>query len=173
MNADDRIKFSQLLSMLGEIYGKQISDSFVDFYFEALKDLEYDELHRNAIDYVNTAGKNRYPVPGDLRGDSEKEALEAYTIIREMLNRFYSPELHGITLNIIKEKLEKMGRPDLFPMLQNWGEEILYEQNPTATRAQFIRAYRAERKIVRKALPAKENKEPKILAEFLSLQGVN
>ena len=150
-------KFSELLFQIASICisSDKLSHEKVEFYFELLKDLEFEQIKQNAIYYLRTEKKPFFPSPAIFRGDTQEKAIEAYNIIQEMMNRFYSPDFHGITLGIIRERLEKSGRSSLFPLLQKWGDEISFGNNPSATRAQFLKGYNTEVKIAeRKKLPS-------------------
>ena len=154
----DKKRFVQLLAMLGELYNKNISGPLQEFYFVALQDLEYEKIHKNALNFVNTKKNFKgFPDPGDLRNE-ETKALESYNIIKEMMIRFYDPTFHKATLEIIKDRLERSRMDYMFPLLQRWGDEIMNGSNPSATRAQFLKSYQTDTSI-RKRLPSKRQSE--------------
>lgn len=157
MTNNDYDKFSELLFQIASICisSDKLTHEKVEFYFELLKDLEFDKIKQNSIDYLRTEKKPFFPSPAILRGDTQEKAIEAYNIITEMMNQFYSPDFHGITLGIIRNRLKESGRSSLFPLLQKWGDEITSGTNPSATRAQFLKTYDTEIKIIeRKKLPS-------------------
>ena len=160
-------EFSELIAMLSEVYAKDVSPKLVEFYFEALRDLDYNEIHQNAIQYINIPNKNKFPSPGDLRG-IDTRADKALTIITEYMDKFYSPDFHGVTMHVIRNKMRIAGHEYLFPILQKWGYEITCGNNPTATRAQFLKSYQSEKEFSAKQLMSiKKKGEPKQLKAIL------
>jgi len=147
MDKSDKQKFAEIMLVLGEMFpGKPPSDEKIELFFMALQDVSLEEIRHNAAVHINTA--NFFPVPADLRndGDPEVEAQEAFRIVEDALNKYYDPYLHGITLRIIKDKVGEK----LFQMVQRFGTEIYYQDNITATRAQFTKAYKAEKKLTQR-----------------------
>jgi hypothetical protein len=61
-------------------------------------------------------------------------------------------------LNIARDKLQEIGRPELLPLLMRWGGEIYSGTNPSATRAQFLKSYQIEQEKFHE-LPAGEQTE--------------
>ncbi len=145
---------------------KKPSRDIVQVWFEWLKDIS-DEIFMMAVKEI--AMKPGYPpqnVPGELWAVCERIAgkltpEQAYSIIKDHFYRFYSPEFNSCTGQIIRDKLTEQGYSDLIPFAETWGLEIADAQNQTATRAQFIKSYDAEKQLMqtRKALQTQKAKK--------------
>lgn len=96
--------------------------------------------------------KSPQNVPGEILKISRELAGEltpeqAYLVLKDYYDRFYSPEFNSTTNQVIRDKVAK-DHPQLLPFLQRWGMEIAGGGNPTATRAQFIRSYEGQVKLL-------------------------
>jgi len=144
MKESDNQKFSQLMAIASEATpGNQPSDEKIKIYFEALRDLEFDYIRENTINHLRT--KHFFPHICDIRNEPTEEEManKAFQEVEDLLNKFYDPGLHSVTLGIIKSRTSK----ECFKLIQRFGTEIFYAENITASRAQFIKAYIADTKI--------------------------
>lgn len=145
---------------------KKPTSDIAGAWFAWLKHIP-DDIFMMAVKEI--AMKPGYPpqnLLGELRAVCERIAgkftlEQAYSIIKDMFDRFYSPEFNSCAGQIICDKLAKQGYSDLIPFAETWGLEIAYAQNPTATRAQFIKSYEAEKQLMqtRKALQTQKAKK--------------
>jgi len=111
-----------------------------------------DELFMEACKQLCIRTKSPQNIPGEIieiaKGLSgELTAEQAYSIIKDYFHKFYSPDFNMLTGNIIRERIGGE-HPELLPFVEKWGLEIAHAQNPTATRAQFIKAYQPERQLI-------------------------
>lgn len=173
MTEQDRPEFAALILQMAEISanksGENVSDAFISFYFEILKDMELPEIRSNAAIYFRNAKPAFFPSPADLRneGDPEQIAVQAFARIEDYLNKYYAPEIGACMMKVIEEKMQKAGEKHLIGYLYKWGPEIVNGGNPTATRAQFIKSFRADVKTGRfQELP--ETGGPKQIGDILN-----
>jgi len=139
---NDFIRFTQLMALLNEMSGKSrdITEETIEGYFQALKDLDYQQIEMNG--YVAIRTKGFFPLVADLAGNFDKdnsaEAQDAYAFLEKAIIShsflYARPELEA--------SLERNGYEHLIPMLTPWAEEIALTQNKTSTRAQFIAQYK-------------------------------
>lgn len=71
------------------------------------------------------------------------DADGAFNLISELLDNFYMPGLGETSYKVICEKLQEKNQPGLVRYFRSFGTEIYNRENPSATRAQFKRAYEA------------------------------
>lgn len=116
-----------------------------------LKDIP-NEIFMEACMQICKQTRSPQNIPGEilsisreLAGDLTPE--QAYTVLKEYYDKYYSPEFNSCTNQVIRDKVEKH-HPNLLPFLQRWGMEIAGGSNPTATRAQFIKAYEGQVKLL-------------------------
>lgn len=147
MDHNDDTAFGKILSVLGECFNKEVSQDMFNFYFEALRDVSIEVIKRNALLYINTAGKMKFPIPGDLRDSGDSEAIDAWNTINRLIDAVYDPAFHMASMMAIKSQLESHGKSHYWQFVQQWGNEILDGSNPTATRAQFLKHYQAQKQI--------------------------
>jgi len=114
----------------------------IELYRMALMDLDLETIRQNAAIHIKR--ENFFPSVAELRNepDPEAEAQEAFKQVEDALNKYYDPNFHGTTLELIKKRVG--GR--LFNLVKRYGTEIFYRDNITTTRAQFLKAYKAESK---------------------------
>ena len=153
---------------------KEITPVKVELYFNCLKHLSLEQI----IDRVEVHfKKNRwFPQPCDFFEQNGKEAIEAYNLIKELMDNFYDPTIGSCCLIAMDEHLKQINKEYLKPILLKWGCEIYEGSNPTATRAQFLKSYETDLKINgTKQLKAKENYQQlkKILSENKLLKQSN
>lgn len=123
-----------------------------------------DEIFMEACKQLCIRPKSPQNIPGEIieitkELSGEVTAEQAYSIIKDYFDRFYSPDFNMCTGNIIREKIGGE-HPELLPFVEKWGLEIAYAQNATATRAQFIKAYQPELQLIerKKQLTAGDHK---------------
>lgn len=89
---------------------------------------------------------------------------QAYQEIGKLFEIYYWPDFSVASWEIIQEKLRDKEMPGLIPLAEQFGKEILYGGNPSATRAQFRDMFNLENiQNQRKAL-----NEPKSIKELLA-----
>jgi len=163
MTDSDRERFAQLMTQIGEVLPvKNIpSPDKIDFFFECLRDLDFEQVKENAILFMQTDGKF-FPSVAQLRGqgdDKEIAALQAWDRINFYLDAFYAPEIGHCMMDVIKRRMEKNGEGHLYRFLVKWGPEILSTTSITATRKHFLDAYKAQAVIdERRQLTEKQTK---------------
>ena len=171
MTENDRKQFTLLMAKMGEAAVgndemKRPTKEKVEIYFDFLKDMEYDTIVFNANLHFR---KNKwFPAICELRNENgtlDAAAIDAYNIIEELMDSLYDPMIGIPCLNAMNERLERMGRAYLKPILMKWGSEIWSRQNPTATRSQFIKAFPVETKGIDVSRQI-EMKKPKLIAQY-------
>ena len=132
----------------------------IEGYFQLLEDLDLETVRQNTLLAVRTKGF--FPMIPDIRRESEEyaepRAQEAYGILEELIEAYYMPGFGESSCTVIEMKLKERGRTDLIPQFYRWGKEIVNSQNPTATRAQFLKTYKAEMELLQAKLPAAPTK---------------
>jgi|GEM_PF-1711840 len=149
--------FANLLALLSEmaVRSRTISAETIEGYFQALEDLPFEAINRHAMLAVRTNG-GHFPSVAELAGeeDPEIEAQKAFEDISRLVCSFVGMGFGETSMTAIQIKLANEDKEDLIPLVRTWGAEIAYGTNPTATRAQFIRAYKADTTKRRKELIA-------------------
>src|SRR3990167_2852773 len=87
----DKIKFAQIMLMLGEIYDKQITEVVADMYYEILRDFEYGGV-ADAVKKVIASHKySTLPKPAQileyLEGTHDDKALTAWYQVMEAVKK--------------------------------------------------------------------------------------
>jgi hypothetical protein len=90
MQLSDSVAFRQLLTGIGLLYGKTLHENLIDIYWQALKHLEFAEVHAALQAHVQNPDKGQFmPKPADvieyLQGSSETQALQAWTQVVKAL----------------------------------------------------------------------------------------
>lgn len=123
----------------------KIDEDVLEVYFRLLEDMPIEAIETNSILAVRENGW--FPKVNDIRREKdtqkivEAKADEAYNIITELLENYYFQGFGQSSMAIIEQKLNEMNRPELFRLVHRWGPEIVNNQNPTATRAQFLKSF--------------------------------
>ena len=87
------------------------------------------------------------------------QAQEDLDMLRSLCEMFVFEGFGQTGYNILEMKLSEKGRLDLLPFVNRWGNELVYSDNPTATRAQALKALKAEKTSqILNRLPNKEIK---------------
>ena len=171
MKDSEKKEFGKLMYAWAEISAgneqmKNPSITKIEFYFQGLKDLSLDTIIDNSANHFK---KNKwFPAICELRNENgtlDAAAIDAYNIIEELMDSLYDPMIGIPCLNAMNERLERMGRAYLKPILMKWGSEIWSRQNPTATRSQFIKAFPVETKGIDVSRQI-EMKKPKLIAQY-------
>jgi len=170
MTRQDFDRFTKLMLTIGEAtpQGKP-SPEKIEIYFRCLEDMNYEAVKQNAMNHLRY--EKFFPTISELRNEAQLEiqAQEDYAIIKQLCQDFLFAGFGRSGTEAIRLMLEERGKGYLMPMVRRWGAEIANGYNPTATRAQFLRAYKADAQ--RDRLPGSERKElpepVKALAEKL------
>lgn len=114
----------------------------IKMYFVVLMDMEFDDIRENAFQYLRTK-PNWFPGMDDLRGVERIEhyADQAYLKAKQIVSDYFSPDFPQSSLKVVKRQLDKVGLGGYFELIDEFGYEMLKGTNPTATRAQFKRAF--------------------------------
>ncbi len=144
---NDFEKFNKLMVKINELTpGKDISPTAVDGYFEVCEDIDFEIIEKNCMKYVQMVGF--FPKVPDMRGetadDLELQAQADLDYVKSLVEAYVFDGFGQTGFNIIKMKLEKKGRLDLLPFANRWGHELAYSDNPTATRAQALKALKSD-----------------------------
>lgn len=174
MTQEDYPAFKLLMATWGEVCvgkeeDKRPSPEKVYFYFNKFRNYSLEEMRVRGEKHFDN--NKWFPAPSELLNQyDESQALEAYSLIEELMYNFYDPMLGTCCLNAMNEKLDNMGKGYLKPVLMKWGTEIYSRQNPTATRAQFLKSFPIETKgiDINRQL-GMGTKKPKMLVEDLSI----
>ena len=136
------------MAMIGEATpGESPSPEKIRIYYEVLKDMDFEIIKNNAINYLRNK-KAFFPFPCDLRNDPDpdEQAQAAFAYVEKLVDTFLYDGLQTAGMTAIKLRLEKDNKMHLLPLVQAFGVEVAEKSNITATRAQFLKAYKAERK---------------------------
>lgn len=151
---------------------KEIDEHVIEIYFRMLEDLDLETVERRVVEAVRRKGW--FPMISDIRGEGTAEqeisaqAFRAYRLIEHVMREFYFPGFGASSMDVIEFKLENWGESRLIPLVRRWGQEIVENKNPSATRAQFIKSFEYEhRPGVARTLP--KNKSPKMLKDILQI----
>lgn len=153
----DFAKFSAMMIMVGEAT-QSPSPEKIEIYFRALSDMEYSGVEKNAMYHLRFS--KFFPTIPELRKEEngELEAQTAYALIESLVENFLFPGFQGAGMCVIEQKLQGAGKKELIPLAQKWGPEIAGGSNPTATRAQFLKSFKAEMELSRqKQIMGKES----------------
>ncbi len=159
---NDFERFNKLMVKINELTpGKDITPTAIDGFFDCCEDLDFETVEHNCMSYVKMVGF--FPKVPDMRGetqeDIELQAQEDLDMITRLCEMFVFDGFGQTGYNILKMKLEDKGRSDLLPFVNRWGNELVYSNNPTATRAQALKALKSEKTSqILNRLPGKSNK---------------
>ncbi len=160
---DDFEKFNKLMVKINELTpGKDITPTGVDGYFECCEDLNFEVVEKNCMKYVQMVGF--FPKVPDMRGetqeDLELQARADLDLVTHLVENFLFEGFGSVGLNVVKIKLEEKNRLDLLPFASRWGHELAYSDNPTATRAQALKALKTDIQVkkTREVLPKQSKK---------------
>jgi hypothetical protein len=117
----------------------KIDEDVIESYYVLLEDMPFEIIKTNVITAVRKNGW--FPMINEIRGEGKtnRQAMEDYEYLSHLLDVFYQPELGRSSMAVIEDKLEKAGKGYLVGFLNRHGPEIIYGDNPTATRAQLIK----------------------------------
>ena len=172
MEINEKDKFAKLMAIMGELSSgtekdKRPSITKINFYFDALKQLSYKQIEKNA--YLHFQKNKWFPAICELIGNTDEqievEAIQAFDIIKGLMENFYCQELGSAGRQAIIIELESMGKKELIPILDKWGYEIA-SGNTQVVRAQFLKSFKAN-KIIDANRRLDAGKEPKQLGRIL------
>lgn len=146
----DYVRFVLLMQTIAETCpGEKPSTDKCELYFKLLQDMDYETIEKRMSDHLRF--NKFFPTISEIRQEPDLEVIanRDYAIIEELIKNFLFPEFMQCGVGLIEDKLTKKEKAHLIPIFRNWGSEIMNNRNPTATRAQFIKAHIAEMKIER------------------------
>lgn len=90
MKDSDKGQFFQIMSAVGELYGKEVSEQFLSVYFEALKPYELRQVRYALNAHVKNPDNGQFlPKPADiiriLDGQGSEKAIDAWKKVMEAL----------------------------------------------------------------------------------------
>ena len=87
----DKVKFSQTLIGLGEMFDKQITEFVIDTYYEIFKDYSENHFNKAVMLCLRTHKYSTLPKPADilqyLEGTRDDKALMAWLKVKEALDK--------------------------------------------------------------------------------------
>ena len=147
-------KFTILMNAIGEACpGKLPSPEKTKIYFDALRDMEYEEIEKRMTQHLRFS--DFFPTIKSIRQEADPELLaqKDVAMIEEMCQEFIFPDFPMVGRNIIYEKLKQRGQEDLIYLVDRHGAEICNGQLSTVVRAQMIKGHKAS--ITQKLLTGK------------------
>ncbi|MFA5177245.1 MAG: hypothetical protein WC440_03735 [Candidatus Omnitrophota bacterium] len=117
----------------------KIDEDVIESYYVLLEDMPFETIKTNVVTAVRKNGW--FPMINEIRGEDKtnRQAMEDYEYLSHLLDVFYQPELGRSSMAVIENKLERSGKGYLVGFLNRHGTEIVFGENPTATRAQLIK----------------------------------
>lgn len=109
----DKQKFLILLTGLGEMFDKQITEFMIDIYYDILKSFDYQAVEQAMKQVLMSHKYNTLPKPADilefLQGSKDDKALIAWLKVKEALDR--ADYYHSVKFDdpIISHCLEAFG----------------------------------------------------------------
>jgi hypothetical protein len=145
MVEDDYQNFAELMMQAAiAATGKiEMPKERIDFYFECLIDIPLVNVRKNAIDHFRS--KNGFfPSIAELRGaDNDSEALNDFQEISNLLDAFSGDDMPvSLTRAALQAHLRSDQKEYLLPLAIQFAPDILDRSNPSATRAQFLKAWK-------------------------------
>lgn len=125
---------------------KPVPDSeMIEFYFSVLQDLELSEIRENALKYYRNTKGGWFPSVAELRQgeDPEVKAMSDFRLLKDLVESYCGYGIGQSGMRAVNIRLETMKRTDLLPLLNEFRDELYTNDNPTATRAQFLKAHKA------------------------------
>ena len=152
MKKEDLANFTLLMKKMGKATtegsneDRNPSDERISIYFDFLADVPFDQVALAANKHFNKSRK--FPGICDLNGnaesDIESQAIDAFETIGKAFLSGHHPD-GGQHARIAIDYLKKVHKENIAPFLYQWGWDIVHSENPTATRAQFIKSFKASK----------------------------
>lgn len=119
-------------------------------WFKMLSDIPDDIFLKSCLSISTGSGRVPDNIVSAIREEAEKlsgkmDWNEAYKIIEDTFRQFYFPEFGSCCWDHIQNRFREIGHPELIPVAQEWGRELLFTGNPTGVRAQFRDNWKLER----------------------------
>ena len=113
MDNNDRSKFAEAMTGLGEIYGKTVSGILLEMYFDALKKYDLPTVGRAVRDYYTSEKSTFFPKPGELitliEGGSEDRAIQAWSKVDKAVRSVGSYTSIVFDDKVIMSTIDQMG----------------------------------------------------------------
>jgi len=145
---ENKDKLFRLMAIWGEMTpGERPTPEKMEGYYRiaVLCSFTFEQIEKRGNLSIKRNGY--FPKVDELFNDEqdlELRAQEDYAFLKGLCQNLLFAEFATCGTGIIKMKLKEAKKEYLIPMFDIWGAEIAYDGNPTATRAQFLRAYKAE-----------------------------
>ena len=82
MTDEDRGRFATVMTVLGEVFGREVTVVLVGSYFEVLKDLDIAQIEATANTLIGKATREDFfPRPGDFRPQLASQALSQWGLV--------------------------------------------------------------------------------------------
>lgn len=160
MNKNRENEFTKLMIGWGEgTPGTDPSVNQMKIYsnWAIASNLSFEEIEERGKNAILREGW--FPKLNELFGvDDEALAQEDFQLLDHLVDAFLYPDFVQVGMGVIKQKLRRQGKVYLVPLLQKFGAEIANKFNPTATRAQFLKAHKANTKARMQLSPPKQKK---------------
>ena len=150
---------------------KEPDKEVAQIWYEMVRDIP-DDYFMSACQVVCRLKRRPDNVVAEIREAAERlagklSAEEAYQMIEKWFHRLYSPEFNNSCWMAIQRKLTDEGHPELIPLAEQWGLEIVGGSNPTATRAQFRNAFEKGTHLIEKQRRELRAGDPQELGEVI------
>lgn len=114
MKRSDLARFAALLAGIGELYGKSLSEQWVDLYWRALESFEFEAVQSALQVHVTHPDVGQYfPKPADIVrgivGSSQMQALQAWTQVEHAIRKVGAYQSLVFDDPLIHAVLEDMG----------------------------------------------------------------
>jgi Domain of unknown function (DUF6475) len=114
MRPEDAFQFALWMTALGELYGKNISTTLNEIYWNILKNFDFQQVER-AFHYhiTNPDGGQFMPKPADIvriiQGTAEEKSLDAWTQVEKAIRRIGSYDSVSFDDALIHAVIDDMG----------------------------------------------------------------
>src|SRR5689334_2178235 len=114
MKDHDRARFVQLLSAVGTLYKHSLHELAIEIYWQALTGFEFQAIKHAFQTHIKHPDFGQFmPKPGDvlrcLQGDSETQALQAWSRLLQALRHFGGDATVVFDDAILHRVIEDMG----------------------------------------------------------------
>lgn len=114
MQMQDKSKFTSLMAGMGELYGKVILGSQVDFYWDTLQNFEMKDIRQAFKSHIHNSIDGQYfPTLRELlqfiAGDHTSKVEQAWLIVEDAFHQIACYESFVLTDPITQSVLAEMG----------------------------------------------------------------
>lgn len=114
MEKPDVTHFMELIASIGEIYGKPISVSLAELYWQSLKCFEFEDVKEALTAHIHNPDCGQFfPKPADIirfiEGNGETKALTAWAMVEKAIHQIGRYQSIAFDDRLIHAVLEDMG----------------------------------------------------------------